>query len=113
MNIKPKFDPLNHFQNVPQSRIIEALGVLPFWVCHPSYWDHPLQEALELQYQFGPLINLERATVTPEGIHHYPGDPDQYPLISIKRGDETFYQYEHAIVAIINAQGTSFVTRMD
>ena len=40
-------------------------------------------------------------------------DPDLYPLAKIERGDETFYQYQYGLVAIVQKDGSSFCTRMD
>lgn len=43
----------------------------------------------------------------------YPGDAKMKPIASIKVLEEMVYLYDHAIVAIVQADGTFAVIRMD
>ena len=94
------------------SNCLDACGYIPSWVADGDYTNYPLQEALDLQYNFG-LFEIEGGTVNKEGIFQYEGDPDQYPLIKMNRGAEILFMYPHAIVAIVNEKGETFITRMD
>jgi len=107
-----QFDPTNKFTEVTDAMLYEACGILPTWVMAKEYAHKPLLEALKEQYQF-PMFESEKATITEDGVFQYPGDPDQHPLIKIQRGKETFYQYEHAMIAIVQEDGSSYVSRMD
>jgi hypothetical protein len=90
----------------------EELGMLPIWAINRDYIDLPLKDALEIQYGF-PLCEISGGTLTPDGAYRYPGEPPLEPLIRIDRGKERFYQYPHAIVALIDSTGKHFITRMD
>lgn len=92
---------------------MEVLGIPPHWALNPEFFHLPLKEALEIQYGFGSLIEIEGGSVTADGTYLYPGDPPLKPLIEIGRGDETYYQYDYAIIAIVQKSGETFVTRMD
>lgn len=111
-NIDIVVDPLGHYSKIPSRKIAFSCGILPVWVIKPEYINLPLLKTLKLQYHF-PIHELDGATVADDGIFKYPNDPDQYPLIKIQRGKETFYQYEHAMIAIVQEDGSSYVTRMD
>lgn len=90
----------------------EELGFLPMWAMNPTFRDLSLRDALEQQYGL-PLYEISGGTLDKDGTYRYPGDPPLAPLIRIDRGDEVFYQYPHAIVVIVDAQGGIFATRMD
>ena len=92
---------------------MDVLGLPPHWALNPFFFHMPLKEALEIQYGFGSLIEMNGGTVTDEGTYLYPDDPPLEPLIKIERGDETYYQYDYAIIAIVQKSGETFVTRMD
>jgi len=111
--IKMTIDPLDKFEDLyNDEQIYNLLGTLPYWTINPDYLDKPLKEALDSQYGFG-LFEATGQTITKDGIYQYPEDPDLYPLIKIVRHDETFYQYQYAMVAIVQKDGNTFVTRMD
>lgn len=106
-----ELDPLAKFNYQPEE-IYHILGLLPGWVMNEEFMDKPLKEALDKQYGFG-LYESSGQTITADGVYQYPEDPDLYPLIKIQRKDETFYQYQYAMVAIVQKDGSTFVTRMD
>lgn len=110
--IKMTIDPLNKFNDYDLNSIYDMLGTLPYWAINPKYLDKPLKEALDNQYGFG-LYESTGQTITEDGIYKYPKDPDSYPLIKIERKDETFYQYLHAIISIVQKDGSNFSSRMD
>lgn len=109
--IDVNLDPLGHYKHVDIGTLTDSLGMLPGWVMNPDYDGIPLRQALDEQYGFG-LHEMIGGEVDASGIYRYPEDPDLYPLLEIKRGEETFYQYPYAIVAIRGPEGV-FVTRMD
>ena len=111
MNLKYEIDPYQKFTNVDEDTILNALGFIPSWAANPEFINQPLKEALDTQYGFG-LYEITGGTIE-DGIFKYPGDPDLYPLFKLYRGNEILYQYEHAIVAIIQEDSSAFVTRMD
>lgn len=113
MNISYSVDPTNNFLRTPNEDLLEACGFIPHWVVSPEFQELPLQEALEIQYGFGSLIEMTGSKINENGVMSYPGDPDLYPLIRINRGDEIFYQYQYGIVAFINKDKDVFITRMD
>lgn len=104
-------DPLNKFNYLDDSMIMEMCGLIPLWASNPEYATVSLREALDMQYGFG-LFAMKGGAVTDDGVFKYPDDPDLYPLLRIKRFGEVLYQYEFSIVAIVHNEGT-LVTRMD
>ena len=110
--IMATIDPLDKFNHYSQSEIYNNLGTLLSWVLNGNYCKKPLKEALNDQYGFG-LFEMTGGTITKDGVHQYPEDQDLYPLIKIKRLNETFYQYLYAIVAIVQEDRSSFIIRMD
>lgn len=108
------FDPLGVARpGVGPGDILDACGLLPQWATAPEYAALPLREALEVQYQCGPLHAIEEATLTESLQLSYPGDPLLPPLLIIERNPtETFIQYPHALVCLRTPAG-DFITRMD
>ena len=116
MNIQLTFDPTKHYTRLSKNEITHACGVLPLWAANPFLLSTPLQQAFEAQYPF-PMPPIEGGTITPEGTPEgtftYSGDPNLYPLIKLERGPETLYIYHYAIIGIIKADGSTFISRMD
>jgi len=112
MTVSLEIDPLNYYGLVPAIRLVDACGLIPGWVGNEAFSDQDMKTALDKQYGYG-LHEMTGSTITEEGVHSYPEDPDMYPLIKMERKDETLFMYESAIVAIRQADGTMFVTRMD
>jgi len=105
---------LNHQVLSQYEEPMEVLGFPPHWALNQEFFHMPLKEALETQYGFGRLIEIEGGSVDLVNGHYlYPGDDRLKPLIKIERGDETYYQYDYAIIAIVQKSGETFVTRMD
>lgn len=104
-------DPLSHYSHVAPEDLLLSCGLLPGFVMNPGCLDLPLREALDMQYTFG-LHEITDVIIDAEGRFLYPGDPTLYPLVEIRRGVETFYQYPYGLVAVRSAENT-FITRMD
>lgn len=102
-------DPLNHYTSVPDRALLEACGMILYWIVEDD--SDTLQEQVNKNYQFG-MYEMKGGTVTPEGIYEYPEDPPLYPLVKWERGDEVAYMYPHAIMSFIH-KGVTFVTRVD
>ena len=90
----------------------EILGMLPIWALNHEFFHLPLKDALAEQYGM-PLYEISGGTLDANGVYRYPGDKPLKPLIRIDRGDETFYQYDYAIVAILSPGSDAYITRMD
>lgn len=105
-------DPCKHFQGVREEAILNAIGVLLPWAVNTHFYDSSAKEAFDKQYSFG-LFPMG-GKIRDNGVFEYPGDPDMYPLVKLDRfGRETIFFYQHAIVAIKQTDGTTFITRMD
>lgn len=105
-------DPLAKFTHVDDEYIKQSLGLLPGWVVNSEFENVPLKKALNDQYGFGMYEN-EEASIDENGVYKYPSDEDLYPLVKIIRGNEIFYQYEYALIAIVQKDGSSYCSRMD
>lgn len=105
-------DPNNKFPHLSRHDMYSTLGYLPGWVMNSEFFDKPLKEALDEQYCCG-LFEMTGGVIDSNGVFRYPEDPELHPLIKIIRGKETFYQYQSAIVAIVQEDGSTFMTRMD
>jgi len=105
-------DPHSKFYHIDEISMSNMVGFIPSWLSDATHDDLSAQECLDRCYGFG-LYESKEASITKEGIYQYEGDPDLFPLIKIERGDEIVYVYEYALVAIINAEGSSFCCRMD
>ncbi len=112
MKAKYMIDPLNKYPHVSEENLIATLGFIPGWALNSEFEDKPLKEALDVQYGFG-LYEMTGSTIEEDGTWKYPEDPDLFPILELKRGNETLYQYEHGLVAIVQEDGSSFCTRMD
>lgn len=114
MYIKIERNPLNHeqYNSLSDCDYYNILGIIPDWLSNDIYSELTAKKALSEQYIFG-FHEIKKSTVTEDGIMKYPGDPDLYPLAKITRKDEIVYQYFYGIVAIIDKDCNSFVTRMD
>jgi len=122
MGYQYEIDPTGHFTDhisnpdqlmFANSNLFEACGFIPEWVINDrDHDDLNIKDMLETHYPYG-MFEMDKSVVDPDGTYHYPQDPDMFPLIKMKRGEETLYQYQHGIVAIVQKDGSSFVTRMD
>lgn len=117
--IQQTIDPLNHFGSYEDSYIIEACGLLPYFVNNPtSDFNERIRDRMQNNYQFFAgwrSLSADKATLTSEGIYKYPKDPDLYPLMFIRQGTDIIFIYEYGIV--ISVEDMKFdeavTTRMD
>ncbi len=114
MYITIEKNPLNHeqYNSVSDCVYYNTLGLIPDWLSNDNYSELTATKALSEQYVFG-INEIKESIVTEDGIMKYPGDPDLYPIAKITRKEEVVYQYWYGIIAIIDKDGNSFVTRMD
>lgn len=121
MKLQLTIDPTNHHTNLTKNEIVKACGVLPLWAANPFLLSTPLQQAFEAQYPF-PMPPLENGTITLDGVFQYPcaqpfisccNTPNLHPLVKLERGLETLFIYPYAIIAILKADGSTFISRMD
>ena len=104
-----QIDPLAKYPHASPARILEACGLIPRFVLAD---DAPIRANLEHCYAFG-VHEITGGSVDADGTHHYPEDPDLYPYMVIRKGDERLFIYPSAICAILGDDGSTFVTRLD
>lgn len=103
MNIELIIDPNNQLSN--NTGVMEACGLIPFWLLHPLTLDLSAQECLEKHYMFGcnwTMLGEREGEITQEGVFCYPGDEDLHPILKVIRGEDIIYQYSFGIVSIIS-----------
>lgn len=105
-------DPLNSYSHMSPQEIFETCGILPHWVAQWEASGLPdLPNYMQKCYGYE-TSHLEGATITPEGMFQFPGDPDLPPMIRIDLEGTTYFQYPYALLAI-RTQDSTFITRMD
>lgn len=119
--VTKKLDPLEKFQKARPSDLIEAMGLIPYFVVEAAT-EGPegaagVLEAMNNAYGFAIGGNMTGGTVSEEGVYQYPEDPDLYPYarftLSGPDGDiADVFVYPYAIVAVRDNKET-LVTRMD
>jgi len=92
----------------------EHLGLIPMWI-HDEDPD-PAWKQIDKNYQHGGgwchgTMNFEMDMDT--HILKYPGDPELRPLAQAELRDELIVFYDHAIVAIVQEDGSFEVARVD
>ena len=102
-------DPQQRYPNLTCKAAVTMLGVLLPWSLQDE--DDDLQTVFDRYYQFG--TNWAKATLNKQDAFVYPGDPDLYPIATVKRGEETCHFYPYALVAIVRPDGTAIYQRMD
>ncbi len=102
-------DPTNSFTDVDPQRLIEACGLIPYWVDVTD--ERSFRQQVDDNYGFG-LYEMSGGTVDGEGVYRYPEDPDLLPYLKWERDGEVAYMYSHAIMAFVK-DGVTFVTRVD
>lgn len=115
MNSNWQLDPTDHYRRnraTPVS-VVRALGYIPDFLLSDD--PRPIREQLTERYGFGELNDgmSDLAKITPEGIMQYPEDPELYPLARATHGSETLWVYPHAIIAIVQSDGSLFMSRID
>ncbi len=94
---------------------MDHLGLIPLLIRQDD--PHPLKKQIETNYAHGGGWNSQGMTqfafdqVT--AMAKFPGDPPMKPLAKFVCRDETFYFYDYAIVAVIDADGCAEFSRMD
>jgi len=66
---------------------------------------------LTRNYGFGELIEMD-GEIT-DSVYQSPSDPDLFPLAEMMSEDSTVLQYPYGIISIVDADGSTFITRMD
>lgn len=110
---KLTISPTDEYDHIPPMDIITSLGFLPEWVFRGLQLGEDMETALTSRYQYytGPM-ELP-CTIQDDGCYTYPGDPIQHPVASVRGATETLYFYEHAFVAVVKEDGSTWFTRMD
>jgi hypothetical protein len=93
---------------------LDQLGLIPYFVAkHRAEANHPSTKvAMDRYYGYG-LYEIDGGSIGDDGTYSFPEDADLKPLAAYKVPEGTMYQYQYAIVAIPEAEGGYFVTRMD
>jgi len=91
----------------------EHVGLIPSFLVESD--PRPAHEQFHERYSYGggwfPMKGFKRNPQT--NVLSYPGDPPLRPIARIKFRQELILIYEHAIVAIIQPDGTFSAARMD
>ena len=112
--MKILIDPCAKYPNARPEQIIESLGYLLPWLLDGLAKGEDAQTALVSRYMFytGPF-DL-RVPIEEDGTYTFPGDPPSYPVARFNAPNgETVFFYQHAFVAVISADGSVWMTRMD
>ena len=92
---------------------MEELGLIPVFINNGNVVKDGFKTGLQNGYDF-PLNEMTGGHITKEGKYVFRGDPDLYPLAKYATKKEVCYQYDYAIIAIVNKDsGETYVTRMD
>jgi hypothetical protein len=89
----------------------EALGLLPGFLNAAD--PRPAREQLDSNYGYGGNWQSAPAGITPDGSLTYPGDPPSPWLARTMLRDEHVLIYPYAFVAVVSADGSFAVQRMD
>lgn len=91
----------------------EHLGFLPFIISPGD--NRPVEEQINERYQHGGgwRPNYKWAMDPDTKAITFLGDKPLLPIARIQVNDETVYVYDHAYVAIVEADGSYEVARMD
>lgn len=91
----------------------EHLGLIPLWISVND--PDPLWKQIDKNYQHGGGWQKMYVTWKMDKDHvlHFPGDPPLKPLAWCAVRDETLYFYDHAIVNIVQKDGSFEVARID
>lgn len=121
-------DPLEHWntEDLTPEEVMRTMGLIPMFVgmAFADHTERTAEAAVEMYSQTsgGGWSVDPVGSFTPEGVKTYPGDPDQYPLLSIMPLEpaeamasdvDVVYIYEHEWVAFKFKDGTYKHLRMD
>lgn len=94
---------------------LDALGYLPDFLDDDD--PRPAREQFNTAYAHGggwnPRTTEEGTLDIATGVYTYPDDPPQTPIGMTRLRDEMILVYPHAVVAIVQADGTFEMARMD
>jgi hypothetical protein len=110
-NIQIQTDPLNKYQEISTYALLEACGIIPYWIasCDPK---QSLKEVLLANYDYY-SGEMTGGTLYPNGRYDYPEDPSLFPLVSFTKDSEVCFIYQYGMVGISTSNGETWVTRMD
>jgi|KBSMisStandDraft_5_1062788.scaffolds.fasta_scaffold117912_2 hypothetical protein len=91
----------------------EHLGLIPFWLSHDD--PDPAWKQIDKNYGHGGGWRHGDMNFHMDAHHvlRYPGDPPLNPLAQARLRDELIVFYDHAIVAIVQEDGSFEVARID
>lgn len=94
---------------------MEHLGYLPQFVSEDD--PRPVREQFNQNYAHGggwnPRPNNPGRLNIATGAYHYPDDPVQMPMAFAMCRSEKIYMYPHAVIAIVQPDGSYEIARMD
>lgn len=107
-------DPNRKYEQIDAREILSSLGYLPEWLYEGLSIGQGMEESLTTRYVYysGPT-STDDFKIEMDGSYEFPGDPISQPLARVKGEDETLYFYQHAFVAVIGKDGSTWFTRMD
>ncbi len=107
-----KVDPLKKFTHIPRKSIISSAGDLVHWLVLAlgtcAVVGEPMNNTMDSIYAHGGGIGSNmngrnNATMDDDGTYHFPGDPPQYPIMSLRcptlDDGPTAFIYNHAFLA--------------
>ena len=117
MKIEMSIDPMEKFPGIGPNDLYEMGGYLNSWIRETEFLhteDRPvtMKDSLLAHYPYF-MGEMTGGTLSEKGVFSFPGDPDLYPVIKYYFGEEKCFIFRHAIVGIINEDGSTWVTRMD
>ena len=105
------------YADIPENRMIEALGILPIWV---REWatlgkmaGYDIIQYMTEAYGFGDLFEFKGGEILEDGTYRYPEDPDLPWVGKMDTPNGTAYFYESAMLALPMPDGKHYITRMD
>jgi len=108
--------PIKHEYSPSQETIKEVnkvCGLPLYWVITEEDDSIPFKDVLSSAYD-SPMSEFIGGTITKEGIYNYPDSSNLEPLIKVYNPEtkETFYQYNYGIIAIVQEDGSSYISLM-
>jgi hypothetical protein len=91
----------------------ERLGLIPWWIFAGD--PDPAWKQIHKHYEHGGGWRHGNMgfRMLAKHVLRYPGDPDLYPLAQARLRDELILFYDHAIVAILQKDGSFEASRVD
>lgn len=110
------YDPISRHPSFTQEHIDDLCGFLQPW-SQEALSDYTtleeVKEAIASQRGY-PHIESKESTIDADGRHHYPDDPDMFPVMHIRSEFVEIFIYEYAIIVFRDTKSKEFFcTRMD